>query len=577
MTAMTAMLETPPALILLVAAILLPLLPAVLRSAVTVATPLAALALLVQMERGATVTAPFAGFELVLLQVSNLNFVFGVIFLLISAAAALYAWHVRDTGQQVAAMLYGAGAVGVTFAGDYLTLLLFWELMAVSSAWLVFARKTPESSRAGFRYLLTHLAGGAALLGGIVLHHAQTGHLLLEPLSSDSGVAAWLILAGVALNVALPPLHAWLPDAYPRATLTGAVFMSALTTKSAVYVLMVLFAGWEVLIYAGVFMTIYGVIYAVLTNDIRQILAYHIISQVGYMVTGVGIGTVLALNGTAAHAYSHILYKALLFMGAGAVIFATGKSKLSELGGLGGRMKLVLWLYMVGAFSISGFPLFNGFTSKSMIVSAAGQAHHTIVMLLLLFASVGTFLSVGLKLPVFTFWGTDRKLETRPVPRNMTAAMALLAFGCVLYGVAPGLLYRMLPFEADYHPYTAYHLIESVQILVFTFVAFWLMRGKLAGKPYIVLDVDWFYRRAAGPMTRLVLAPVNAFFSAGAALRDSSVRVAARLSTNPRAWLLPGRKSGKPFDPDQERAPLSASLGFILLFIILLSAAMWWW
>lgn len=572
---MTAMLEIPPALILLVTALLLPVLPAVVRSIATVAMPLAALALLFQMERGTTVTAPFAGFELVLLQVDHLNFVFGVIFLLISSVASIYAWHVRDTGQQVAAMLYAAGALGVTFAGDFLTLLLFWELMAVASAWLVFARRTPESTQAGLRYLLVHLAGGSALLGGIVLQFAQTGSLLLAPLAVGSGAAAWLILLGVALNVALPPLHAWLPDAYPQATITGAIFMSALTTKSAVYVLLKLFAGWDILIYGGVFMALYGVVYAVLANDIRQILAYHIISQVGYMVAGVGIGTELSLNGTAAHAYSHILYKGLLFMGAGAVIHATGKSKLTELGGLGPKMRGVLWLFMIGAFSISGFPLFNGFISKSMIVSAAGEAHHSAVMLLLLLASVGTFLHTGLKIPVFTFWGKDQRLEVKPVPGNMYVAMGLLAFGCTLYGVAPGLLYRLLPFDAEYHPYTAYHLVEAVQLLAFTFIGFWVLREKLAGEPFIALDTDWFYRRAARPATRLILVPVNALFAAGAAARDALVRTTVRWFANPRAWFNPRRNCTEPFDPDQDRASLSASLGFTLLLLIVLSLVMW--
>jgi multicomponent Na+:H+ antiporter subunit D len=336
-----------------------------------------------------------------------------------------------------------------------------------------------------------------------------------------------------------------------------------------------LFAGWDILIFGGVFMTLYGVVYAVLANDIRQILAYHIISQVGYMVAGVGLGTELSLNGTAAHAYSHILYKGLLFMGAGAVIHATGKSKLTELGGLGPRMRAVLWLFMIGAFSISGFPLFNGFISKSMIVSAAGEAHHSAVMLLLLLASVGTFLSIGLKIPVFTFGGADRRLEPKPVPVNMHVAMGLLAFSCALYGVAPGLLYRMLPFDVEYHPYTAYHLIEAVQLIVFTFIGFWVLREKLASEPFIALDTDWFYRRAARPATRWILVPVNALFAAGAAARDALVRTTVRWFANPRAWFNPRRNCTDPFDPDQERSPLAASLGFILLLLIVLSLVMW--
>ncbi len=573
---MNGMLELPPALLLSGTALVLPLLPRWSRAPTTVVMPLLALGWLLGVESGATITAPFAGFDLVLFQLDRLNFVFGIIFLLIASVASIYAWHVRDTGQQVAAMFYGAGALGVTFAGDLLTLLLFWELMAVASAWLVFARRRPESTRAGFRYLLVHLTGGTILLGGILLHYAATGSLLLEPITAQSGVAGWLILLGVAINVALPPFHAWLPDAYPRATVSGAIYLSALTTKSAVYVLVKLFAGWEILIYGGAAMALYGVVYAVLANDIRQILAYHIISQVGYMVAGVGIGTELALNGTVAHAYSHILYKALLFMGAGAVLHATGRSQLTELGGLAPKMRAVLWLFMIGAFSISGFPLFNGFISKSMIVSAAGQAHHETVMLLLLLASVGTFLHTGLKIPVFTFWGNDRNLETRPVPTNMYLAMGLLALACTVYGVAPGLLYRMLPFPVTYHPYTASHLVEAVQLLTLTFVGFWLLRDKLAGEPFIALDTDWFYRRGAAPVTRWIVVPINAAFTRAASLRDALVRFVARGFANPRSWLYPRRGGLKPFDPDRERAPISASLAFTLLVLIAVSALMWW-
>lgn len=566
---MTAIVELPPALWLGIAAMLMLVLPKMLRALTAVVLPLVGLALLWNLEPGTYCKGSLAGFELVLFQVTNLNFVFGVIFLLISSVASIYAWHLDDRSQQVASLLYGAGALGVTFAGDFLTLLLFWELMAVSSAWLVFARRTQASVQAGFRYLIVHFVGGSLLLGGIILLFTQTGSLELRLLDMELGLAAWLILLGVAVNVALPPFHAWLPDAYPQATITGAIFMSSLTTKSAVYVLLLLFAGWDLLIYAGVAMALYGVVYAVLANDIRQILAYHIISQVGYMVAGVGIGTELSMNGTAAHAYSHILYKALLFMGTGAVIYATGISKLSDLGGLARKLRWVLVLLMIGAFSISGFPLFNGFISKSMIVSAAGKSHLDAVMLLLLLASVGTFLHTGLKIPVFTFWGKDQKLSVRPIPRNMYVAMGILAFLCTLYGVVPGLLYSMLPFDVKYHPYTAYHMVETVPLLVFTFVGFWVLRPKLAGEPYIPLDTDWIYRRSKPLMDRLLVGPVNQFFSYGASARDGIAGFLVKRWGNPRAWIWPPSKASGSVE---EQGPLAWSIAGIMGFTLVLIA-----
>jgi multicomponent Na+:H+ antiporter subunit D len=568
---MTAIPEVPPAFILIAAGLLAAVLPRLGRAIVCVAAPLLALFLIFRFETGVLSTVSFAGFDLVLLQVGKSNFVFGIIFLLISSVASLYAWHLEDRSQQVAATLYAAGALGVTFCGDFLSLLLFWELMAIASSWLIFARRESASTAAGFRYLLVHFTGGSLLFGGILLIYAQTGSLALGALSPDQGIAAWLILLGVLVNVALPPFHAWLPDAYPRATVTGAIFMSALTTKSAVYVLMTLFPGWDILIYGGVTMALYGVVYAVLANDIRQILAYHIVSQVGYMVTGVGIGTALSLNGTAAHAYSHILYKALLFMGAGAVLQATGKSKLTELGGLRKKMPLVLALLMVGAFSISGFPLFNGYISKSMIVSSAGEAHLYAIMLLLLLASVGTFLHTGLKIPVFTFWGPDQGLEAKPLPWNMYAAMGILAFLCTFYGIFPGALYRFLPFEAEYHPYTAYHLIEIVQLLSFTFVGFWVLREKLAGEPYIPLDTDWFYRRPARLYGALTVLPVNRFFEFALKVRVSVVESVQTHFGNPLAWFRSKESSRDAYDADRERPAISLGIALILVMTLLVS------
>jgi multicomponent Na+:H+ antiporter subunit D len=568
---MSAIADIIPAIWLLGAAAIVCFAPRLIRSIVAVVVPLIALFFLFQMESGSVLRMAFAGLELVPFEMGRTNFVFGVIFLLISSIAAIYAWHIEDRSQQVASTLYAAGAVGVTFAGDFFTLLVFWELMAVASAWLIFARREAESVRAGFRYIMVHFAGGTVLLGGILLHYHETGSLALAAFAPGSGLAAWLILIGVCVNVALPPLHAWLADAYPRATVTGAIFMSALTTKSAVYVLLTLFPGWQILIYMGLIMALYGVVYAVLANDIRQILAYHIISQVGYMVTGVGIGTELSMNGTVAHAYSHILYKALLFMGAGAVIQATGVSKLSDLGGLARKMWPVVILFMIGAFSISGFPLFNGFISKSIIVSAAGKAHYEGIMLGLMLASVGTFLHTGLKIPVFTFWGKDAGLKVRPIPVNMYVAMGIVAFLCTLYGVVPGLLYGMLPYDKPYHPYTAYHLVESIQLLTFTFIGFWLLRSKLAGERCIALDTDWFYRRGAGVAQALVVVPVNAAFEACGWLRTTVVERVVPVFGNPYHWLKVNSGPRSLFDPDLERPYLGLIIVFVLATFVLLS------
>jgi multicomponent Na+:H+ antiporter subunit D len=537
---MTAEILTSPAIVFLLGAVLLALLPQRMRASVFIAVPLLALAALWSMGDGYRVSVPFIGMELVPLFADKLSLVFGTIFAMIAAIGGIYAWHVSDLRQQAAALVYAGGALGVVLAADYFTLFVFWELMAVSSTVLVWSRDTDESRAAGMRYLVVHMFGGGLLFAGILMHASETGSFLMTALPESASLSSILILLGVALNTAIPPLHAWLADAYPKATITGAVFMSAFTTKSAVYVLVRLFPGWDILVWVGVVMALYGVVYAVLANDIREILAYHIVSQVGYMVAGVGIGTEMALNGTTAHAFSHILYKSLLFMGAGTVLYATGRSKLTELGGIVSKMKVAVFLYMIGAFSISGFPLFNGFISKSMVVAAAGEAQIQAAMLLLILASVGTFLHTGLKLPYFTWFGPKRDdIPVGPVPTNMLVAMAFGAFFCTLFGVWPDLLYRFLPFEVTYEPYTVYHLVEMIQILVFTFIGFWILRPKLAGEAKLPLDTDWVYRAPAGFVRRRVVGSVAALFDGTEKRVFDAAAVVSGWFRNPLTWLHP--------------------------------------
>ena len=564
--------EPPPFAFLLLGGLILPLLPSRIRSSASLVFPALAVAAVWTLPDGAAVSTHFFKYELTLVRVDALSRVFGIVLASITLIGGIYSYHILETGQRVAALLYAAGALGVIFAGDFFTLLMCWELMAVASTFLIWGRRSEKSLRAGTRYLLVHLFGGGVLLVGIGVHSQTTGSLDLRAFVPGESAAAWLVLLAVAINAAIPPLHAWLTDAYPKATVTGAVFLSALTTKSAVYVLARLFPGWEVLVYMGVIMALYGVVYAVLANDIRQILAYHIISQVGYMVTGVGIGTAMSLNGTAAHAFSHILYKALLFMGAGVVLYTTGKSKLSDLGGLARYMPVAVCLYMVGAFSISGFPFFNGFISKSIIVASAGEEGRYVVELLLILASVGTFLHTGLKLPYWTWFGRDVGLKPeRAIPPNMLLAMGLLAFFCTLFGVYPQLLYQWLPSPMDYQPYTTAHLVEATQLLIFTFVAFWLMRTKVQGEARIALDTDWFYRRPASVLRRILVASVNCFFDRCQLALDRAIAFVVTLASNPlEVWqkrCLPSR----PFDPDEDRFPVGNSIVFTLALVIVLA------
>ncbi|RPJ04724.1 MAG: Na(+)/H(+) antiporter subunit D, partial [Deltaproteobacteria bacterium] len=518
-----------PGFIYIAGAIFLPILPERLRKPWILLIPLLALGNLVLMgqgvflSQGETWTLRFLDQVLVLGRVDRLSLVFGYIFVIASLVMGIYALHTRERGQHVASMIYVGSTLGVVFAGDLLSLFFFWEAMAWSSVFLIWYRKTKQSYAAGLRYLLVHFFGGLCLLAGILFYVYETGSTAFEAFSFSVGgngiqIASVLILIAFLINAAVPPLHAWLSDAYPEATITGAVFLTAFTTKSAVYALIRGFPGADVLIWLGAIMAVYGVVFAVLENDIRRLLAYHIISQVGYMVCGVGMGKAgtevgdMAINGAIAHAFCHILYKALLFMGAGAVLFTTGKSKLTELGGLYKSMPLTFHLYMVGACSISGFPLFNGFVSKTMVVEASAAGHLPIIWLMLEGASIGTFLHTGLKLP----WGTwfarkEAACSASEPPRNMLVAMGLTALTCVVIGVYPKLLYDLLPYPVQFEPYTASHVVDMSQLLLFTFAGFWVLRNRLHGEPTITVDFDWFYRVAGSRVVWFCQGPLMDF------------------------------------------------------------------
>jgi multicomponent Na+:H+ antiporter subunit D len=531
-----------PALLFILGALPIPFLSGSIRKAYLLLIPALAILAVLAMEPGSYGEARFIGQEILIAKVDKLSIVFATVFTIMALIGMVYALHLTDAGQHVAAFVYVGSALGVVFAGDYLTLYLFWEGMAFASAYLVFAQRGGPAIRAGFRYLMVHITGGVVLLGGIISHGLTTGSLLFGPIAGDltnggMGGGDYLILAGFILNAAVPPLNAWLTDAYPEATVTGAVFMSAFTTKTAVYVLARAFPGTELLVWLGTIMALYGVIYAVLENDCRRLLAYHIVSQVGYMIAGIGIGTEMAVNGAASHAFAHILYKALLFMGAGAVIYVTGRRKLTELGGLYKTMPLTVALYMVGALAISAFPFFSGFVTKSMVIAAAGADHRALVVLALTMASSGTFLHTGLKLPYFMFFGTDRKLEAREPPRNMLIAMGMAAVLCIAIGVFPPPLYALLPYPVDFEPYTGSHVMESLGLLMFTALGFVLFLWALDPENTISLDTDWFYRKGARafmwlaerPLARYEQAVSNVSETAAMPLLHGAARAGFRL------------------------------------------------
>lgn len=487
-----------PALLYFMGALLVPVLKGTVKSIAMLLVPLIALGVLVNVPEGSYWHVKLLDMELVFGRVDRLSLIFGYIFTIISFIAIIFALKVKDNLQHSAGFLYAGSALGVTFAGDLFTLYIFWEIMAVASAFLILARRTQASQAAAFRYVMVHVFGGLSLLAGIVLYYQQTGTLAFSFVGL-SGPAAWLIFAGVAVNAAIPPLHPWLQDAYPEATVTGAVFLSAFTTKSAVYVMARMFPGTELLIWLGAVMTAFPIFYAEIENDMRRVLSYSLMNQVGFMMVGVGIGTPLALNGAVSHAFCHILYKALLFMSVGAVLHQTGRIRCTDLGGLYKTMPFTCLCCMIAAASISAFPLFSGFVSKSMIISAAGHDKLVIAWLVLQFASAGVICHAGIKVPFFTFFGHDAGLRPTEAPVNMRIAMGITAFLCIAIGIFPTPLYKILPYpEVAYVPYTAAHVVGQLQLLMFGILAFCLLilSGHYPAELRAInIDIDWLYRK----------------------------------------------------------------------------------
>jgi len=503
------MIDLPPAWFLILGALLVPLFRGNARSWYVILLPAAAFWLVWQLEPGMYWQVSFFGYDLTFLRVDRLSKIFGYIFTLNAFAAFIYAFYLKDSTQHVAALFYIGSSLGAVFAGDLVVLYFFWEVMAVASTFLILARKTEKAMGAGYRYVLMHIFGGLCLLAGIVLHISTTGSVAFEHFTTETP-ATWLMLLGILVNAAPPPLSAWLSDAYPEATVTGGVILSAYTTKTAVYTLMRGFPGWDVLIVVGCVMTIYGIIYALLENDMRRILAYSIINQVGFMVTGVGIGTVMSLNGAAAHAFAHIIYKALLWMSAGSVLYMTGKSKCTELGGLYKTMPFTLIFGTIGALAISSFPGTSGFTTKTLIIEGAVHEHMIWAWLVLEIASAGVFLHAGIKFPYFVCFAKNRGLRPGETNSGMLVAMGLLAFLCIFLGLYPQPLYDILPFEMEYYEaYTFPHVTTQLQLLMYSALVFFLFLPLLKRTDTIALDTDWFYRKAGRLFYRAMDAGLN--------------------------------------------------------------------
>jgi multicomponent Na+:H+ antiporter subunit D len=537
-----------PAFILLIASVLICLVKGHARTAVILVAPVITLWAIWQIPDGVQGTIKFLSYNIEPVEGSPIRRLFATVFAIMVFVGGLYSFRIAKWYELAAAFAYAAGAIGVCFAGDLITMFLYWELMAIFSTIVVWCGGTPGAKAAGIRYAIMHLLGGVVLKVGIEGVVVGTGSIQIQPMLATD-FSTWMILIGILINAAAPPVSAWLADAYPEASPTGSVFLSAFTTKTAVLALILLFPGESVLIGIGLFMVMYGIIFALLENDVRRILAYSVVNQVGFMVVAVGIGTEMALNGATAHAFAHIIYKALLFMSAGVVIYRTGKNKCMELGGLFRTMPLTCICGIIGALAISSFPLTSGFTTKSMISQAAVDMNLVWVYMALTAASAGVFLHAGIKFPWFVFFQKDSGLRPKDAPWNMGLAMVIFASLCILLGVFPELLYGLLPYPVDYVPYTIGKVLFYLQLLLFSGLAFFVLLPLMKRTMTISLDTDWLWRRGAVSVLKVV---DRGLISMGGVLTQQRIRLQKFLN------VMAVRYLGQPHTSDSKERGMFA-------------------
>ena len=565
-----------PGIILMLMGFIAAIVPKALRRVVLVLGPVLALGAMLTLPVGTDLSTTFMNdYTLHYLYVDKLAYIFGFVFAVIALIGGIYACHNENRMEALCALGYAGGALGVTFAKDWLTLIFFWESMAVTSVFLVWCNHTPESRKAAFRYILVHMLGGNFLLAGIFMKVSQGDFLVSNLVAGPHDIAFWAIFLGVAVNTAIPPFNGWIADAYPESTLTGGVFMCSFTTKVAVYSLIRIFAGWDILVWVGCFMALNSACFAVMENNMRKLLSHHISSQVGFMVAAIGVGSALGLNGAATLAFSNIVYKGLLFMCTGAIIYATGIKRINEIGNVKKKLPLVTLCFFIAALSIGGIPPFFGFVTKPLAIESTA-AFSSWAYTLLEVASIGTFLSIPLKMGWFIFLRPEDKGATveRPVPINMQIAMVLAAGLCIMYGLFPNMIYQYLPYDMPARaPYTASGVLMTIEMYGMAMIPFLMYLPKMEPHTAISLDTDWFYRK---PFAYLVSLVSHALCALCAALGQAwyvLYKEFMGLTENPMELLdaRPFRKRAR-YNPENYRTSIADPI-MITLTVLVSSAA----
>ena len=486
----------PPGLIMMIGALLIPFLPHIVRQVYMLVLILIS-AYALTLGFGVHSKIELMDIEFIIFQSDTLTLPFAIIFHIAAILNVIYGAHEKNWNQHVAIMSYSGAAIAAVHAGDLFTLFVWWEATAFTSVFLILASNTQRSYKSAFRYILIQVGSGMFLLAGAVLLMSETGNASFRNFDINS-LYGQLIFIAFGIKAAFPLLNGWLQDCYPEASEIGTVALSTFTTKLAIFCFAKSFAGTEILIIIGAIMTFYPIFFAVIENDLRRVLTYSLNNQLGFMIVAIGIGTELAVNGAVAHAFAHILYKGLLFMGMGAVLYRVGTCKASELGGLFKFMPITAICTIIGAISISAFPLFSGFVAKSLIMSSLGKEGLVFVYFMLLFASAGVLHHSGIKIPFFAFFAHESGIKTKEAPLNMIVAMIIASALCILIGIFPSYFYAILPYQIEYQPYDFSHVVGQLQLLTFAafaFICLWHFKIYPPELNSTVLNSDWIYRK----------------------------------------------------------------------------------
>ncbi|MEO2507081.1 proton-conducting transporter membrane subunit [Clostridium paraputrificum] len=423
-------------------------------------------------------------------------------------------------------LLLAGSMIGFVFTGDLFNMYVMLEIMTFAAiALTAFRTQKDKALEAGFKYLVIGGLGSSLILMGTALIYAQTHTLNIAQIALElnSGgdkftpvtiLALALLLVGYAVKSFMVPCHTWPPDAHMSAPSSISMLLSGVMSKTGVYglirILFMIFmvSGNKALAYLvmiwGAITMVVGVSMALLQTDFKRLLAFHSVSQLGYVITGIGVGLTaadgianLGLMGGLYHMVNHASFKCLLFLCAGAVLYRMGTTDLNKVSGLGKKMPFTAVMFFIGAAAISGIPPFNGFASKWILYQSTSETQIPIITIVELIVSVLTLASF-IKVGHSVFFGAEREelKEVKEIPFTMKLPMGILALICFVFGICSnyvikGILVPIVEAIRNVHKYIDNMLLGDLSLLHL--------------ENYTKSDLDFAFRGEYNPESFLIL------------------------------------------------------------------------